>query len=163
MLLNRGSTNLHIRRGLFKFREHNERPKVLLLFRDGMETPRSFSHSRKKQKMPCVELNTPFIAIHYLGHIKQRLVNSQFKQRTCPVSITKNGFQFGVLKIEKRRKKSKGFNNSRLPAVHYRRSLTASIEKCSICKLTLSLPLGVQRVTSPYNMNTLSSKLKLIR
>ena len=71
--------------------------------------------------MPCVELNTPFIAIHYLGHIKQRLVNSQFKQRTCPVSITKNGFQFGVLKIEKKRKLSKGFNKSRLPTVHYRR------------------------------------------
>ena len=156
MPLNRGSTTLHIRRSLFKFREHNERPKW------NGNTAQLFPQ-QKKQNMPCVELNTPFIAIHYLGHIKQRLVNSQFKQRTCPVSITKNGFQFGVLKIEKRRKQSKGFNNSRLPAVHYRRSLIASIEKCSICKLTLSLPLGVQRVTSPYNMNTLSSKLKLIR
>ena len=70
--------------------------------------------------MPCVKLTTRFNVIYYLGHINERLVDSQFKQRTCPVSITKNGFQFGVLKIEKRRKQSKGFIKSRLPAVHYR-------------------------------------------
>ena len=53
MPLNTGSTNLHICLiliqaypcfdGIIKLK----RPEVLLLFRDGMETPRSFSLSRR--------------------------------------------------------------------------------------------------------------------
>lgn len=38
------------------------------------------------------------VVLLYLGHIQQGLIDSQLEQRTCSVDITKNAFQFGVLK-----------------------------------------------------------------